>query len=208
MTKLMDKEQIKSIKNYVEPSDAQALINLMEELKLKDQLNNERGDGTFRLYNSDNPVLVDFVKKYSNKFIDQEELYVTENLVGLYEEGAFMKVHRDVEDESETISTVIYLNDEYEGGELSFPEIDGGYTYRPEKYELIYFPTPYLHGVNPVISGKRYIITISYTDKVPPNATQYWSPKVKVCKVCSPEAKTPCQLASTTCPYRDMDTLI
>ena len=168
----MNKEEIKSIKDYVEPSDAQALIDLMQELKLKDQLNNERGDGTFRLYNSDNPVLVNFVKKYSNKFIGQEELYVTENLVGLYEEGAFMKVHRDVEDESETVSTVIYLNDEYEGGELSFPEIDGGYTYIPEKYELLYFPTPYLHGVNPVISGKRYIITISYTDKV-----QYKNPK-------------------------------
>jgi hypothetical protein len=58
----MDKEEIKSIKNYVQPSDAQALIDLMEELQLKNQLNNERGDGTFRLYNSDNPVLVDFVK--------------------------------------------------------------------------------------------------------------------------------------------------
>jgi predicted 2-oxoglutarate/Fe(II)-dependent dioxygenase YbiX len=162
----MNKEEIKSIKNYVEPSDAQALIDLMQELKLKGQLNNERGDGTFRLYNSDNPILIDFVKKYSKKFIDQKELYVTENLVGLYEEGAFMKVHRDAEDESETVSTVIYLNDEYEGGELSFPEVDGGYTYKPEKYELLYFPTPYLHGVNPVISGKRYMITISYTDKV------------------------------------------
>lgn len=30
---------------------------------------------------------------------------------------------------------------------------------------------------------------------------------LKECKVCSPAAKTPCQLASTTCPYRDMDTL-
>ena len=76
-----------------------------------------------------------------------------------------MKLHRDVEDESEVVSTVIYLNDEYEGGELSFPEIGDGYTYKPEKYELVYFPTPYLHGVNTVTSGKKYIITISYTDK-------------------------------------------
>ncbi len=28
----------------------------------------------------------------------------------------------------------------------------------------------------------------------------------KVCNVCSPVAKTPCQLASTMCPYRDIDT--
>jgi predicted 2-oxoglutarate/Fe(II)-dependent dioxygenase YbiX len=162
----MNKKEIKSFKNFVDSKDAQLLIDLMDELKLKNQLNNERGDGTFRLYSSDNPTLINFVKKYSNKFINNKNLYVTENLVALYEEGAFMKVHRDVEDESETVSTVIYLNDGYTGGELSFPEVDGGYIYTPEKYELIHFPTPYLHGVNPVTSGKRYIITISYTDKI------------------------------------------
>jgi len=152
----MKKEDIKSIKNFVEPEDAQSLINLMEDLKLKNQLNNERGDGTHRLYNSDNPILTSFVKKYSKKFIDKKNLYVTENLVALYEEGAFMRVHKDVEDDSEIVSTVIYLNNDYTGGELSFPEIENGYTYIPEKYELVYFPTPFLHGVNPVKSGKRY----------------------------------------------------
>jgi len=162
----MNKEAIKSLKNYVEPQDAQSLIDLMDELKLKDQLNNERGDGTFRLYNSDNPVLYNFVKKYSDKFIGDKNLYVTEYLVALYEQGAFMAVHRDVENDREVVSTVMYLNDDYMGGELSFPEVDGGYFYTPKKYELVYFPTPYQHGVNPVKSGKRYIITISYTDKI------------------------------------------
>ena len=27
-----------------------------------------------------------------------------------------------------------------------------------------------------------------------------------ICKVCNPTAKTPCQLAATMCPYRDIDT--
>jgi Rps23 Pro-64 3,4-dihydroxylase Tpa1-like proline 4-hydroxylase len=161
----MNKEEIKSSKNFVEPQDAQSLIDLMDELKLKGQLNNERGDGTFRLYNSEEPALFNFVKKYSDKFIGDKNLYLSEYLVALYEEGAFMAVHRDVESDREVVSTVIYLNDEYTGGELSFPEVGGGYFYTPEKYELVYFPTPFLHGVNPVKSGKRYIITISYTDK-------------------------------------------
>jgi Rps23 Pro-64 3,4-dihydroxylase Tpa1-like proline 4-hydroxylase len=168
----MNIEEIKSLKNYVDAEDAQSIIDLMDELKLKNELNNERGDGTYRLYNSDSPVLVNFVDKYSKKFIGDQNLYVTENLVALYEDGAFMSVHRDVEDESEVVSTVIYLNDDYTGGELSFPEIADGYTYTPQKYELVYFPTPFLHGVNPVKSGKRYIITISYTDKI-----QYKNPK-------------------------------
>jgi len=162
----MKKEAIKSLKNHVEPQDAQSLIDLMDELKSKGQLNNERGDGTFRLYNSDEPVLFNFVKKYSNKFIGDKNLYVTEYLVALYEEGAFMAVHRDAGGDREVISTVMYLNDEYTGGELSFPEVENGYFYTPEKYELVYFPTPYIHRVKPVKSGKRYIITISYTDKI------------------------------------------
>jgi Rps23 Pro-64 3,4-dihydroxylase Tpa1-like proline 4-hydroxylase len=163
----MNKEEIKSIKNYVEPQDAQSLIDLMDVLKSINQLSNERGDGTFRLYNSKEPVLSSFVKKYSDKFIGDKNLYLSEYLVALYEEGAFMAVHRDgdIIDDREVVSTVIYLNDEYTGGELSFPEVEGGYFYTPEKYELIYFPTKSQHGVNLVKSGKRYIITISYTDK-------------------------------------------
>ena len=171
-TKVMNIEEIKSLKDYTDPLDAQSIIDLMDELKLKGQLKNERGDGTYRLYNSDSPALTNFVKKYSNKFIGDKNLYVSETLVGLYEKDAFMAVHKDVYDESEVVSTVIYLNGEYTGGELYFPEINGGYTYTPEKYELVYFPTTYPHAVNPVKSGKRYIITISYTDKI-----QYKNPK-------------------------------
>ena len=170
----MNIEEINSLKNYVDVIDAQSIINLMDELKSKGQLNTRGGDGAHRLYNSDNPILVNFVDKYSKKFIRDQNLYVTENLVALYEDGAFMSVHRDgeVEFDSEVVSTVIYLNDDYTGGELLFPEIANGYTYTPQKYELVYFPTPFLHGVNPVTSGKRYIITISYTDKI-----QYKNPK-------------------------------
>jgi len=30
---------------------------------------------------------------------------------------------------------------------------------------------------------------------------------IKVCKVCDPNHKTGCQLSTTSCPYRDIDTL-
>lgn len=168
----MNVEQIKSLKNYVDPEDAQSITDLMDELKSNNQLKNEQGDGTYRIYNPDNPVLVNFITKYSKKFIGNKNLYITAILVALYEEGDFMRNHVDADDGSEILSTVMYLNDDYTGGQLSFPEIEDGYTYIPEKYELIYFPTSFLHGVMPVKSGKRYIITISYTDKI-----QYKNPK-------------------------------
>jgi hypothetical protein len=54
------------------------------------------------------------------------------------------------------ISVVYFLNDDFEGGELVFPELD--LTVKPEAGTMICFPAThqYLHGVNPVISGHRY----------------------------------------------------
>ena len=54
------------------------------------------------------------------------------------------------------LSTVIFLNDDFEGGEFVFPELK--VRIRPEPGLLIAFPSSefYLHGVEPVISGTRY----------------------------------------------------
>lgn len=53
------------------------------------------------------------------------------------------------------ISTVLFLNDEFEGGDFVFPELR--VRVRPEPGLLIAFPSSqhYLHKVEPVISGTR-----------------------------------------------------
>ncbi len=53
------------------------------------------------------------------------------------------------------ISTVLFLNDEFEGGDFVFPELR--IRVRPEPGLLIAFPSSqhYLHKVEPVISGTR-----------------------------------------------------
>ena len=54
------------------------------------------------------------------------------------------------------LSVVLLLNDDYEGGELVFPEL--GITVNPKEHNLILFPSyfMYKHEVKPVISGTRY----------------------------------------------------
>jgi hypothetical protein len=56
------------------------------------------------------------------------------------------------------ISSVYYLNDDYEGGEISFPRFN--ITYKPNANELIMFPSNYVynHSVSEVTSGTRYAI--------------------------------------------------
>jgi predicted 2-oxoglutarate/Fe(II)-dependent dioxygenase YbiX len=54
------------------------------------------------------------------------------------------------------LSVVYFLNDDYVGGELVFPDL--ALTIKPEAGTLICFPSDhnYIHGVNPVTQGHRY----------------------------------------------------
>lgn len=55
-------------------------------------------------------------------------------------------------------ASVIYLNDDYEGGAIYFPNL--GIELRPRPGTLVIFPGTlrYLHGVRPVTSGMRHTI--------------------------------------------------
>ena len=56
------------------------------------------------------------------------------------------------------LSMVLYLNDDYEGGDFIFPDLK--IRVRPEPGMLVCFPSNhhYKHGVEPVTRGKRYSI--------------------------------------------------
>lgn len=60
-------------------------------------------------------------------------------------------------------ASIIYLNDEYEGGAIHFP----GLGLRPELKPglLAFFPSSadYLHGVEPITAGIRYTFSCFYT---------------------------------------------
>ena len=56
------------------------------------------------------------------------------------------------------LSVVYFLNDNFAGGELVFPNLD--LIIKPEAGTLVCFPSDhnYIHGVNPVTFGHRYTI--------------------------------------------------
>lgn len=59
-----------------------------------------------------------------------------------------------------TISMVMYLNDDYDGGEINF--INQNISIKPEAGSLILFPShePYLHDPRPVLKGNKYMIPL------------------------------------------------
>jgi predicted 2-oxoglutarate/Fe(II)-dependent dioxygenase YbiX len=73
-----------------------------------------------------------------------------------YGVGGFLPAHQDHGVSSRVLSTVMYLNDDYEGGEIEF--VNSGVKIKPPAGSVIFFPSNYLyvHEVHPITSGFRY----------------------------------------------------
>lgn len=67
--------------------------------------------------------------------------------------------------ESRYLSVVCYLNDDFIGGETSFPGID--YTAKPETGKAIVFPSHFLHGSRPVVRGEKFVFVSWLRGPVP-----------------------------------------
>lgn len=84
-------------------------------------------------------------------------------------DGLAMNYHTDLHHEDQEsrgtkqiITVTFYLNDEYEGGEISFydDETNAVYNYKPKAGDVTVFPSgrPYYHGVLPFSGAPRYLV--------------------------------------------------
>ncbi len=73
-----------------------------------------------------------------------------------YEVGGFLPAHQDHGVSSRILSTVSYLNDDYDGGEIEFQ--NSKIKIKPPKGSIIFFPSNflYVHEVYPITKGSRY----------------------------------------------------
>ena len=73
---------------------------------------------------------------------------------------SFQDLHFDTGSNETTLSSICYLNDDYEGGQTYFEE---GTIFAPLTGRILFFDGKhYLHGVKKVISGDRYVLAIWY----------------------------------------------
>lgn len=75
-----------------------------------------------------------------------------------YKEGGYLPAHQDQGISSRLLSTVMYLNDDYEGGEIEF--VHSGVKIKPPAGSIIFFPSNfiYVHEVHPITRGERYAL--------------------------------------------------
>ena len=84
----------------------------------------------------------------------------TEGLLSILKYGktGYLPEHQDQGVSSRVLSTVAYLNDNYVGGEIYFPQVD--VEIKPEAGSVIFFPSNFVfsHTVKPITDGFRYAV--------------------------------------------------
>lgn len=75
-----------------------------------------------------------------------------------YEAADHYQSHRDtgLGFDARYFSVVCYLNDDFTGGRTLFPTLNHAVT--PEAGKAILFPSNYLHGSEPVIKGRKFVL--------------------------------------------------
>lgn len=106
----------------------------------------------------------DYAQKNNIEYIDPESIGICK-----YRVGAAMGPHVDHYEKSDIepiMSAVMYLNDDYEGGELRFP--NQGITIKPSAGSIVIFPSiePFYHEPLPVTFGTKYISTAFWIKKL------------------------------------------
>lgn len=180
------KDNIKVIENYLTDKESETAMSIISKYKVREGVIHSYGINDLEEHKlSDEEslftnimrkkLLNTIISEYKMKFeLDRPFLYI------VHPTGTYIDPHTDILDidepdyENDTyesqiekfpylwsghLSVLGYLNDDYEGGELYFPQHD--YVIRPKKNMLILFPgnTHYVHGVSEVTSGTRYTIS-------------------------------------------------
>ena len=163
---------IKIIPNYASDEDINNAINLFNNSKTYKFKNNPLVK-IIPLREGEKEATA-LIKKYSNKLLLEQPvspLFISEGFLSHWETGAFAGVHidnhgpRNRDDMYGVVNytALIYLNDDYEGGEIYFPNLN--FEYKPKRGDAISFPCDLedsAHGVKEVTKGNRYTIAIWY----------------------------------------------
>ena len=75
-----------------------------------------------------------------------------------YSKTGHLPAHQDQGISTRVLSVLLYLNDDYEGGEIEF--INSKIKFKPEAGSVLFFPSNflYIHEVYPITQGFRYAL--------------------------------------------------
>lgn len=186
-------DKLKIVKNFIDKEDSDFFINwidnnALDESKFRHRIGIafNKGLAVRAVFPDEKPAtrfkdIEEICLKYSNKFIEaQKELLPSEVPQYFYgfsltrlSQDIQLRIHQDVHGEFSELSYsgVLYLNDDYEGGEATFLEeftpesffplyedSMGGICFKPEAGDLSLFTADLWHGGKKIESGHKYAI--------------------------------------------------
>jgi hypothetical protein len=129
-----------------------------EDLGIKDHHNAELIDLHEEIYQKLKYCIDDYAKYWGISVVYYEAF----NFVKYEGAGTHFNIHADHGPAYNcTVSAVIYINDEYTGGDIEFPRLDG-LVHKPVVGDIAVFPSNYIyeHASLPMQSGTKYCVVI------------------------------------------------
>ena len=129
-----------------------------ENLGPRDETNAELIDLHQEIYEKLKMCIDDYARYWGIEVVYYEAF----NFVKYEGEGTHFNIHADHGPAYNcTVSAVIYINDDYEGGEIKFPRLDN-YVHTPRVGDIAVFPSNYIyeHASLPMKSGTKYCVVI------------------------------------------------
>ena len=136
----------------------QKFVPTMEQISEDDAFKDEQRNISIRLHGA----IDDALNHYSNALYPfaAKNVKAKEHASSLlrYNKSGFLPAHQDQGVSTRVLSVLLYLNDDYNGGEITFRQ--SGVTIKPEAGSLVFFPSNflYVHEVAPVVKGPRYAL--------------------------------------------------
>lgn len=136
----------------------QKFIPQVKDLSINDIYYNEQKHISSELFGALDRTLDHYSKElypFAEKNIKSREQ--TMHLLR-YDATGHLPAHQDQGVSSRVLSVLLYLNDDYEGGEIEFRH--SNLKFKPEAGSVLFFPSNflYVHEVYPVTKGPRYAL--------------------------------------------------
>lgn len=149
--------QSRTLRNYENDFHITDDYRTSDQLNITEHIKNEH----FKKFNSKcHSVLAACLSSYKEKMIIKEDVFLAEGfqLLKYGVDGHFGSHHDTYPGSNRAISVLIYLNDDYEGGEVEFVHLN--LKMKPKAGTVILFPPnyPYRHIAHPVTKGTKYSI--------------------------------------------------
>ena len=167
-------DNIKVIPNFLSDEEIRYILSHVDETRKVSFVSQKDNDGNPTSWIHNYEGIIDKDNVFGRVLDEVKKAYNYTNIakkntdrlnLARWDKGSKLTLHVDdlgyVTDNH--LPTLVYLNDDYEGGELGFAT--HGLVIKPKKGDLIMFPgnMHYAHEVFEVLSGTRYTLPIWFT---------------------------------------------